>query len=670
MTTIDEARATLEEGRHLYASGHWDDLYSKLHPVHEAGVLEGTEKGESAFYLGEACLYKGNPDHVAGMMYLDEAIPLATVDFSQWAKEELTKAQQPADHAQAADQAHPAGPDVSGHPDLMAGIHLPDWVAHAQAKLVHLNCYTGRVDGMFGPSVDAAVKYLQGHYQLTADGVIGQTTWTVLETYAPGVTGHPDGSADQAQAADPHADQAHAADPHAAQAHAADPHAAQAHAGQAHAADPNAGTMTMPADSIQGGHPAAEQHWNPETPNVDDPNEKHEQQGMSEAGEVEINLKPKIGKSYGPVTVKELVIKGSVKVSTEKGKFVAVTNSAGGNVLKPGESKVAVKIDTASWDIAKVHGWKIALKGNVEISSGSGIGVTVEITNPDSHIFGEVKVTFVKLDSNKGEYKFAEVTPSVGGKWADYPIQLEGHGTVYATGKISVGVTLTPNEEWFIEQGLKAAADASAEAVPTGLAAVGAGEAIITTGFIGAAVAVLYVGYRNIQDIEALKQLRTDADKAVDDFGKGFVAAWTKGSAPGGYWGTAGASAGQKQFDADVHGFEELMRQRHPGKTMDNATMDAVKKQWHDTAAEKSGAFESVAEAMFGKMVRTAIYMAWLKANGESSSLPGDIRETAKNYAGITGGGSDQPDVMAAQAAAKNANIQIRIDSWQHAVEP
>jgi hypothetical protein len=73
---------------------------------------------------------------------------------------------------------------------------------------------------------------------------------------------------------------------------------------------------------------------------------------------------------------------------------------------------------------------------------------------------------------------------------------------------------------------------------------------------------------------------------------------------------------------------------------------------------------------MFGKMVRTAIYMAWLKANGESSSLPGDIRETAKNYAGITGGGSDQPDVMAAQAAAKNANIQIRIDSWQHAVEP
>jgi hypothetical protein len=67
-------------------------------------------------------------------------------------------------------------------------------------------------------------------------------------------------------------------------------------------------------------------------------------------------------------------------------------------------------------------------------------------------------------------------------------------------------------------------------------------------------------------------------------------------------------------------------------------------------------------------MVRTAIYQAWLKGNSDSS-LPGDIKQTARYYAGIPDGGSDQPDARAGAAAAQNANVQVNIDRWQHALD-
>jgi hypothetical protein len=102
---------------------------------------------------------------------------------------------------------------------------------------------------------------------------------------------------------------------------------------------------------------------------------------------------------------------------------------------------------------------------------------------------------------------------------------------------------------------------------------------------------------------------------------------------------------------------------------MTAATEDEVKKMWHDTAAQKADAFAAVVAAMFGKMVRTAIYQSWLKANS-NSSLPGDVSKHALDYAGISGGQSTAPDVMAAQAAAKNANMQNNIDAWQHSIEP
>jgi len=39
-------------------------------------------------------------------------------------------------------------------------------------------------DGIFGPNTEAAVKKVQHAHSMTADGIIGQATWTLLVTGA------------------------------------------------------------------------------------------------------------------------------------------------------------------------------------------------------------------------------------------------------------------------------------------------------------------------------------------------------------------------------------------------------------------------------------------------------------------------------------------------------
>ena len=106
------------------------------------------------------------------------------------------------------------------------------------------------------------------------------------------------------------------------------------------------------------------------------------------------------------------------------------------------------------------------------------------------------------------------------------------------------------------------------------------------------------------------------------------------------------------------------MAAKYPGQTLDDATLAEVRDLWRSTAAEKGDAFRGVVAAMFGKMVRTALYQAWLKAN-PTSSLPGDHAQNARDYAGVPDGGSEHPDVRAGQEAAQNANMQLNIDRWQ-----
>jgi peptidoglycan hydrolase-like protein with peptidoglycan-binding domain len=70
-----------------------------------------------------------------------------------------------------------------GHPhDLLRPGTSGREVEHAQILLNRHGMHLA-TDGKFGPATTSAVESFQTHCRLTADGVIGDRTWTALHTY-------------------------------------------------------------------------------------------------------------------------------------------------------------------------------------------------------------------------------------------------------------------------------------------------------------------------------------------------------------------------------------------------------------------------------------------------------------------------------------------------------
>ncbi|MBA2282823.1 MAG: peptidoglycan-binding protein [Actinomycetota bacterium] len=621
--TPEESQQSLATARVQFGAGQWDELHTTAYALHQAHVLEGSDQGEVAFYLGEACLGRGDGD--GAVSYLEEAVQLGDADFSPWAAEELARARQPvgADDTAADPAAFGAtGVDVSDHPQLRVGSTERDWVAHAQAKLAHLHDYGGQVDGWFGPLTDAAVRQFQEHWGQPADGIIDQATWSALETAAPGITGTP--------VAPPH-HQGGGAQP-----------------GQPH----EPGAVQFPDDHIEGA-PTSEDHWQPLTPSLDPESQPQTTMGLGAGVTVEHTWKVKVGFDLGPVTVKEIPIKIDGRIHTAAGEDVDV--SAWKSEKGPGWE---VKVPIEKWENVWGSDWDVSLKGDLDFGVKTAVTGALEGTN--GHAVLQVQFTVVEISGN--EVSVAKATIS-GGARIDSEEIPGTNGELFFSGKVTVGVSLVPNVAWWAAQFGRTVAPAAVTVTEFGVGTVAAGEAIIATGFIAIAVAQLYVAYANITDIEALKQMQEDAPKAVDDFAAGFVSAWGAGSAPGGFWGSTGASAGQRQFEADVQAFAAIQRERRPELTIDDAFLDEVRQLWRTTAAEKGDEFRSVVEAMYGKMVRTAVCQAFLKAH-PTSSLPGDHVRDSYTYAGLADGPSAHPDTRAGYDAAKSANMQLNIDSW------
>lgn len=54
-------------------------------------------------------------------------------------------------------------------------------VKHLQKTLNGLGYGPLAVDGILGPTTEAAVKKFQGNFNLTVDGIVGPRTWTSLQ---------------------------------------------------------------------------------------------------------------------------------------------------------------------------------------------------------------------------------------------------------------------------------------------------------------------------------------------------------------------------------------------------------------------------------------------------------------------------------------------------------
>lgn len=65
-----------------------------------------------------------------------------------------------------------------------SGFELPS--ADIQRALKNAGYYDGSVDGKIGPATRDAVKSFQRDHGLTADGVVGRSTWGKLKVYLSG----------------------------------------------------------------------------------------------------------------------------------------------------------------------------------------------------------------------------------------------------------------------------------------------------------------------------------------------------------------------------------------------------------------------------------------------------------------------------------------------------
>lgn len=68
---------------------------------------------------------------------------------------------------------------MADEPALQKG-QSGEWVQYLQQMLQHVGYWQGETDGEFGDDLEQAVMQFQAAYGLTADGMVGASSWSAL----------------------------------------------------------------------------------------------------------------------------------------------------------------------------------------------------------------------------------------------------------------------------------------------------------------------------------------------------------------------------------------------------------------------------------------------------------------------------------------------------------
>lgn len=89
--TTEEIETIVSSGKNLITGHLYDQAYDLLFPLHESQQLSGTDQGDLAYHVGEACFGLGSND--AAVWYYEQARDSASSEIASFASIRLTEVQ-------------------------------------------------------------------------------------------------------------------------------------------------------------------------------------------------------------------------------------------------------------------------------------------------------------------------------------------------------------------------------------------------------------------------------------------------------------------------------------------------------------------------------------------------------------------------------------------------
>lgn len=335
---------------------------------------------------------------------------------------------------------------------------------------------------------------------------------------------------------------------------------------------------------------------------------------------------------YVNLTSVDVTFEGNVKIGA--GESVGMQGQ-GTTDSKGGKAKGGVNFKFSAKEFEAPLTQRIKVKGKAQVEAGeSGGSLKVKVSQSFEFTMGpffvEVKVGLISWDEAKGEKKWLFVEPSAGAQ-GDLELTIKGV-PVTLSGKTSFGVVVEPSWGNIIADigqrigvqgaarfatavGEVAATAGAAETIPTGMAAIGAGEAIVASAALAGIAVTVYSYGKAIEEIQEIKEAAKAAENASNSFQAGYLSVF-KLKGPG-YDADGkvvlfdkGAEIAKQKFKIHV----DRAQKRFADKTGEAPTDDDRKelaKMLFEEVRQHENEFRQQVQAMFDQAIKSQIIKAW-----------------------------------------------------------